>query len=350
MSTRGSGGLALRLAGLFLLGLAGAGCGEGTGQGSIRHVLESGAAPLELLRLSIGAAQRVPFQAIRRYEAHWRADGTEQVLVYREDAFSDGRGGFAIDALHVLEPVMGADEEATFLLLQGARAQFFQSHRDFAIRDERLFLEHWQAIDRGETTVVGRPCVLLDIQRQGRPERTYRVAIDAENGLILRAEERDQSGARIALLEYETLDLAPSPAGRQLFDAGAIARTRLAAGELEAALSFAPKTPKLLPAGYELLESAAVGEQHLGGEWAQFTYSDGVDELFFLHAGKSATGPTRAPGDTASLPGPESQTIVSYLAVGPWTVVYGEVGGDDFVAAGKLAPEALRDLVESAFF
>jgi hypothetical protein len=36
--------------------------------------------------------------------------------------------------------------------------------------------------------------------------------------------------------------------------------------------------------------------------------------------------------------------------VGPWTVVYGEVDGDDFVAAGKLAPEALRDLVESAFF
>jgi hypothetical protein len=105
-----------------------------------------------------------------------------------------------------------------------------------------------------------------------------------------------------------------------------------------------------LPAGYELLASAAVGEQHLGGEWAQFTYSDGVDELFFLHAGGAAAGPPPGAGSRASAAGPENQTIVSYLAVGPWTVVYGEVDGDDFVAAGKLAPEALRDLVESAFF
>ena len=336
--------------GLLLLGLVGVTAGCDDWHASTRHVLPSQAAPLELLRLSIGAAERVPFQAIRRYEAHWRADGVEQVLVYREDAFSDGRGGFAIDALQVLEPAMAADEEATFLLLQGARAQFFFSHRDFAIRDERLFLEHWQAVDRGTTTVVGRPCVQLDVQRQGRPERTYRVAIDGDNGLILRVEERDRSGALVSLLEYETLDLSPSLAGRRLFDAGAIARTTLTAGDLGSALSFTPKTPKLLPAGYELLESAAVGEQHLGSEWAQLTYSDGVDELFFLHAGQGAGARTPQAKGSPVGGGPEGQTIVSYLAVGPWTVVYGEVGGDDFVAAGKLAPEALRDLVESAFF
>jgi hypothetical protein len=337
-----------RSAALLLALTAGLGaCGEGASVESQHQALAPQAAPLELLRRSIGAVKRIPFQAIRRYEAH--AHG-ERVLAYREDVFSDGRGGFAIDALEVVEPRMDAREEELFLLLQDARAEFYFAHRDFAIRDERLFLEQWQVTDRGQGLVAGRTCTLLDVRRQERPERSYHLAVDGENGMILRVEERGRDGERISLLEYETLDLSPEE-GRELFRSELREARCDTLEELAAALGFAPAAPKLLPPGYVALERAAVDEPVLGSHWARFTFSDGVDELFFLHQDRAERPPAPSGAVASRAAGaPGGSTVVRYLEVGPWSVVFGDVDGRDFVAAGKLSPETLRDVVESAFF
>jgi len=333
---------------LALLGGCGQG-GEGSPGGDPTGTVAAGSVmPTQLLQLMVDAPERLAFEATRRYEADWQVDGVGATLSYRERVVSDGAGGFAIDPLELLEPDMSSAERDLFLLLQKTREGFFFKHRDFGIRDLRLFLAGWRVTDRGQTSVLGRSCALLDVQRQRDPDRTYQLAVDDRNGLILRAEERDSRGRLLSLLEYESLNLSPAPEPEALHRSAVTESVVDSEAELRAALSFLPVQPRQIPSGYRLLGTAAVVDPIEGGEWARFTYGDGVEELFFLHGGRSPEpGAAGRPGATTA--GRDQQTV-SYLYVGPWTVLFGELDRGAFLAMGKVSREALQDLVESAFF
>ncbi len=322
------------------------------------------AAPTQLLGLMQMAATTVTFGGQRRYEAHWTLDGSPQQLIYREDVITDGTGRFSIDTTEVIAPNLSTSQEDLFLLLQKTRQGFFFNHRDFAIRDMALLLQNWVVTDLGTTTFLGRSCTLLNVQRQQAPASYYELTVDNQNGLVLRAEEREMTGGLLSISEFETLSLMPSLTG-VVWHQGVTTETVIESSLTQLAeLSFIPVQPKLLPPGYELVETAAVVEPGQTGEWARFSYSDGVEELFFLHQGVAAQqGATSAGGPTAGTgagtgsgsqgagKGPKNnQDVVNYTHVGPWTLVFGEIDDEAFLALGKVSREELRDMVESAFF
>jgi hypothetical protein len=300
----------------------------------------------------------VRFQATRRYEAHWQVDGQDEVLVYREQASSDGAGGFAIQPLELLEPQLGSGPESLFLLLQRAREGFFFRHRDFAIRDPELFLQRWQVIDRGPTQMLGRPCVRLEVQHQQDPDGAYHLVVDTGSGLVLRSEERDAAGTVVSLLEFETLDLVPDLSSTLLHQPATSETVVSSEAGMRAALLFVPLRPKVVPEGFELLELATVEDLSQGGggeTWARFTYGDGVEQLFFLHTaqgpaeqlalGQAGTGPG---GGTGGAGTPEH--TVRFARVGPWTLLFGDIDGQSYVVLGKQDEHQLLLMVESAFF
>ena len=312
-----------------------------------------------LLQAMAEAPGGVRFQATRRYEAHWQVDGQDELLVYREQATSDGAGGYAIQPLELLEPQLGSGPESLFLLLQRAREGFFFRHRDFAIRDPELFLQRWQVIDRGPAQMLGRRCVRLEVQHQEDPDGAYHLVVDTESGLVLRSEERDASGALVSLLEFETLDLAPDLSSTLLHVPATAETVVPSEAGLRAALPFVPVRPKVVPEGFELLEMATVEDLTEGEEWARLTYGDGVEQLFFLHTahgpaeelapgGQAGTGP--GPGGGTAGAGGRPEHTVRFARVGPWTLLFGEIDGQSYVVLGKLDEDQLLLMVESAFF
>jgi hypothetical protein len=344
-------GFGILLVGLALLG----GCGKESAETAPAGVPLAPSTQTSLVDLIAVAPTGVPYEMTRRYEAYWGQGLQANSILYRERAFGDGAGNFAIEPVEVLEPSMSTNQENLFLLVQSARAGFFFRHRDFAIRDKNKFNRHWQLVDTGVTTqMLGRTCAQLQVQRQKNPERVYHLAVDVANGLVLRSEEKTLAGVTVALLEVESLNLTPSLGGvmfhqpvTQIFELGS-------SNPSQSRLAFIPAQPKLVPKGYHLTQSSAVIDPSTDEAWARYIYSDGLEEVFFLHGGKQeAVNTSGGLGSLSNAPptgGAKAEDVVKTFEMGVWTVVWGEVKGERFLSMGKLPLDGLLDLVESAFY
>jgi hypothetical protein len=314
--------------------------GGGVGTGS------SMPASATILTKMAGAAQRVPFQGKRRVEARWKEGTTTKSLIYVELATGDGAGGFAIEPLELIEPVLPPAQASQFLLLQQAREGLFFRYRDFALRDFDLFAANWSAAQSGEVgEVAGRTAERWVFQRRSGGDRHYVVDVDSENGLVLRAREELLDGTLVSQVEFQTLDLDPDFSAvsfHQALTSEVTLSTNLSS--VASVLQFQPHAPKQLPRGYELIEVAKLVDPHGGQTWAKLVYSDGVDLLFFVEA-----EPGDAPPPQIHSAPPTVPSTLRALSIGTWTVLQAHYAGRDSVVMGKQGELALADAIRSAY-
>ncbi|HVS10109.1 MAG TPA: sigma-E factor regulatory protein RseB domain-containing protein [Planctomycetota bacterium] len=325
---------------LLLLAVA-LGCGQGPGApGPDGGSQLATAGAQSLLQKMVLAPSSVAYQGVRRVEAHWQIASAPQDLAYRELVSGDGQGGFAIDPLEVLQPQLTRPEVDIFQLLQKGREGFLYRYRDFRVSDLGLFLASYSATDSGVISqVAGRSCAQLTIEPRTDSDRLWRAWVDIETGLVLRAREELEDGTLVSLMEFESLSLAPDLSQVQ-FHVPINEELPLPETELAVKLGFPLAKPKLLPAGYQLTDTASVTDITDHRAWAKLTYGDGLEQVIFLHGGAvGAQGLTGLGAD-----------VVQSLAVGPWTVLQGQVQGQRVIAMGKVGEQALLDMVESAFF
>jgi len=327
----------------LLLGLC-AGCDSWSASTDTGHAagkLES----VSLLHLMVGATKKVEFQGVRRYEAYWNGGSGPQSLVYRETVSADGTGQFAIEPQELIQPALPPAQTAQFLLLQKVREGLSFRYRDFEIRDIDTFAANYTAIFTGQkVTVAGRQAERLMIQRRDPTDRRFVVDVDPDNGLVLRAREELSDGTLVALSEFESLDLSPDLSG-VVFHQSVSGEQTLPPGSALTSqnLGFQPSTPRQVPAGWRLIEVAKLVDPIDDRPWAKLVYSDGVELCFFVVA---------APGQPTFhvQPGPPPDAYhVRSLAIGPWTVLQGEIAGRDVVVMGKQDGQVLADLIRSAF-
>jgi hypothetical protein len=297
-----------------------------------------------ILDLMVGASERVKFQGVRRYEAHYSDATGAHSLVYRETVSSDGQGSYAVDPLELLEPQLAPVPESQFLLLQKVRERLLFRYRDFEIRDLAAFTDNYLAVFTGQTTTIaGQAAERLRIQSRTQTDRRYVVDVDPTSGLVLRAREELLDGTLVAQTEFESLDLAPDLSG-VAFSQGLTDEEALPPGSKPdlTGLGFQPPVPKQLPAGWRLQEVAKLVDPTDDRAWAKLVYTDGVDLLFFLAAAPEP--PQRAlVGGSAAQP-----ARVRALSVGAWTVLQGDLAGHELVVMGKADEEVLADLIRSA--
>jgi len=331
------------------------GCGADAWSGSTTNILPNGGATTgggsmmataSILTKMAGAAQRVPFQGQRRVEAHWMEGTTAKSLIYTELASGNGAGGFAIQPLELIEPVLPPAKANQFLLLQQQREGLFFRYRDFALRDFDLFSANWSATATDDVgDVAGRAVERLVVKRRAGGDRRYIVDVDAENGLVLRAQEELLDGTPVSLVEFETLDLDPDFSAvsfHQELTSEVSLSTNLQS--VARALQFEPHSPKQLPRGYELIEVAKLVDPLGGKTWAKLVYSDGVDVLFFVEA-----EPADIPNHQIHSSPPNQPGTLRALSIGTWTVLQAHYFDRDSVVMGKQGELALADAVRSAY-
>lgn len=284
------------------------------------------------------AASEVAHTGKRLVELWDRSSQPARYLAYREEIASDGFERFALTPLAPLTEV--APDWPTFELMQRSRAKFLMRYRDFAVRDQALFLRNYTIRDLGRTELVaGRSTSLFQVQRRDG-SRSFEIAVDDETGLFLRVRELDDEGRSISALVYESIDLAPD-LDAVVFHRSTIEEREHPLGRPMGEVFEAPVLePHLLPQGYALRGASTLVEGD-GRRWAKLSYSDGVETLFFAQTLSEPDEPQR----------PRRQSQGDELVVlesTPVVMASGRVGGHELVVAGKVGARELLDLVESA--
>lgn len=319
-----------------------AACGAGTGERPAGGAIAVEGPPPGFLERIANAPEEVAFAGTRRVFLAYLQAGAPAELQYTERVTSAGDGRFAIDPLAVEVPVLGLPEAELFSILQKNRQAYFYRYRDFRIHDLALFLQAYVVTDTGASPIVaGRECVELAIEAAHAGGGRYLLAVDAANGLVLRSEELAPSGAVIARTEFQDLDLAPDLAAVELHQDLA-AETLDLGQDPGAQLGFPLLAPTLLPEGYTLREAQKL--EVLGRVWARLVYGDGVGQAFFLLSAEP-----QGTGQAGFLPpGHPDPGTVSVLRVGPLAVAQGNLGQHLVIAAGKLGPDELLRMIDSA--
>lgn len=302
-------------------------------------------AKVPALELNAGATTRIPFQGVRRVETHWTEGTTSHALVYRERISGDGTGRFDLELLELIEPVLPPAQVNQFTLLHESREGLFFRYRDFEVRDLDLFSANYSAHSGEDVAeVAGRAVERWVVQRGAGSERRYVVDIDPENGLALRAREELLDGTLVALLEYESLDLAPD-LSNVAFHQPSNSEIGLPWGSTNLArnLGFTPHEPRQLPRGFSLHEAAKLVDAKDARTWAKLVYSDGVELMFFVQAEPDAPVHQLPPGL------PQALGNLRSLRIGLWTVLQADYHGRDSIAMGKQSELALADAIRSAY-
>jgi hypothetical protein len=325
--------------------------------GSPRRTPESGAhepttdrrgsQPAEQASLSSALLDRIPQAAletrytgqrlVRLVDPH---SGVE--LVLREVVSSDGLGRFSVDPNGVIEAPPGSEAHSTFFpTLQKGREGFIFRYRDFSIRDlQRFYLRYVTRVVSEGNLVAGRECILLDVRRAQAAERYYLTAVDLQTGLVLGYEERLVAGdALLAKVGFETIEIDPGLELPVLSGGPSVWQEFDLQGGVPGQPDVPLHPPGFIPAGYSL-ERTATRTGPLGNLWVEYVYSDGVEQLFFLHSGDAPN---------VSTAGVHFGDRVCVASMGSWTVVEGEVLGTPVLAVARLDPQDLLLLVQSAF-
>jgi hypothetical protein len=281
------------------------------------------------------APRATAYKGTRRIEVYDRQGLT--TLAYREAVGSDGAGSFFVETSEVLTQHPVPD---LFIMIQDNRRNFTYRYRDFQVRDLARFERNFKVtVVSASEQLVGRDCIVLDVAQRSEGLSSYRVHVDAQTALVLRAEERMPDGTLVSLLEFESFELVTDE--RQLVNNVLFALP--APVEQAQRIEFNVLVPQVLPSGYDLeqltrLEAAGtdLGESQV---WARYQYGNGVEQLFFLHQEQLPAEPGGTPdkGDVQVFP------------VGGWNVVVGEVNRYPVILMGKVPSDALLHILESVF-
>ena len=186
------------------IGLLAAGCGTSTS-------LVGSSENADLITQIQEAPYLVAHSGIRRLESNYTLDGNSSHLVYREEVWTDGQAGFAINPLGAVSGSTLA--QGDFQLLQKVREGFHFRYRDFLVRDLAAFLVNYELTSLGDIVqVAGRNCLELSIRRKDA-SLSFDLAMDVETGLVLRYDEYDAQGLLYTSMVYESFDSTPDLTG-----------------------------------------------------------------------------------------------------------------------------------------
>jgi hypothetical protein len=295
-----------------------------------------------LIQRIAGAPLTAKYRGERLIEAEVVAPDQVHRLLLKECVASNGEGGFSIEPLDLIEPALSQPREELALAIQRLREGFHFRYRDFAIRNLPLFLQNYTVTDTGTAVpIAGFPCKEWLVQGQLDLERHFRICVEPGSALVLRAIEEDTSGHVISRMEFLTLDLAPNLEGIPMH-VPLNAETPLNAQDASEILGFQFVKPHQWPAGFELAEQTSVTEPGTGAHWAKLTFSDGLEQVFYLHGGPVDLTNALAHG------WPTEPDTVRWLPAPPWNLVQGNVHGQKVLAAGKVTQLELMRMLESA--
>ena len=342
--------LSLQHARLVLLGSAlavGSACSDSTAPGGIGGEEKSlgspvsGASTIPGTAPYLGDPRLVAHTGTRQIDALDWSSGSPIVASFLERITTDGQGGYAVEAYDAITPVQPSEE--TFLLLQSIRQGMVFRYRGFAMRDAGLLAENWLWRESNSTTTVaGRTCREVAVERRVPGTDVIDLAIDVETGLVLRSLEYDDQSRLIAAMTYTSFDASPDLSGFVPYTQANQERELDLSRDLGEQIGVSELlTPRVLPVGYQLREASTVME-NLGKTHLKLTYSDGVRSLFFVQelpqvqtTGGSPWKPVA--GDRAA----------SFECSG-LAVLQAEVGGRAVIVLGHLQAEELTDVLESA--
>ncbi len=300
-----------------------------------------------LLDLVGSAPLTTAFRGVRRIAQVAYIDGNLAEIDYREEIATDGRGHFTIQPGEVLSPQIPAVELEQFQLLQSGREGFFFRSRDFSIRNLELFEANYGVVDLGQQMdIVGVTVSLFDISRLDGRGNLFHVGIDPATGIILHEVEIDQAGHMVRSMKYESfaygadlsdIELSGGPSPWVPFDL-----------DDSDVLGPKPLRPTAPPSGFAFL-GAGISSNYAstGADWAQLTYGDGVEQVFFAYSLADPSEATQAPSGQIAL-GTQEGDGVRVLTFGAWTMVEGLVRGTEVIAVGKVHEAELLLMIQSA--
>lgn len=310
------------------------------GSASQVSFLASAPTPPFLERM-VDAPERVAHGGLRRVEYHLAVDGVPTSLVYDERITADGAGRYAIEPVSVASPALSQPQREVFDELQRARQGFFFKYRDLRVRNWELFQQNYSVrVEQDAPVVAGVECVEIEITPRDGSARSYRLAVEADSGLVLRALERDESGAIVAATMFLEFTRQPVLDG-VAFHVERYPGTPLA----QAALSpgFTPARPQVLPAGYREVSSELV--EVAGDTYARRVYGDGLENVFFLER-RGAPGSQTAPL-SASAGTPENVTV-RLAQLGSFRVAEVARGNGGYFVVGKVSEADVLAILRSA--
>jgi hypothetical protein len=328
----------LLLATALALGAALSGCGRsGTQAAPPVSMATGGSAPhFQFLGQIADAPFQTAYFARRRvWQTYQEANGAA-TLEYTESVWSDGQGHFSVTPEQLLQPVLPAQSQQVFLLMQKAREGFIYRLRDFRIRELDSFLRAYTVEDlKQQVNVAGQACERLRIRPASPGPSYWEIDVDPTNGLILATREFQQDHTPVSSVETLEFQADPDLSGITLHqDLLAVPFTPATAQQV---LGFAPPQPGFLPQGFALVKSEKITQG--SDNWARLSYSDGGETLFLLCR--------REPLGTAPSADPAGPYTIKIFRAGRWTVVQTTLGRDRIIAMGREPVAILQQVVES---
>jgi hypothetical protein len=327
-----------------------AGCDRGLGvpAGDAQAVGEQ-SAEAPLLAKMAAAPTQVTYSGTRIYLAPG-AGAQGQTLELREDVIADGAGQFAVSPLELLQPPLSPADAALFFLTQKLRERMMYFVRDFGVRDLDLFAANYALVDTAQATqVAGVTCQRMLVARRQNPERRYVLDVDTVTGLVLSVREEALDGTLLSSLAYETIDYTPDLANVS-WNVPVNQEEELVQGTPEAlvSLGFLPRTPKVLPSGWQQIGLAKLVDPTNDQVWARVTYSDGVEHIFFTVA--KGDGPSHQLKNPPPGTNPSHADRVKKMAIGTWTLLEADLSLGRVLVLGRAPDGVLEDMIQSAFF
>ena len=312
---------------------------------------QAAAVTVPFLSLIAGAPSSVAHSGVRTFESHGLDGAPGQQLKYTETIHADGQGKISLTPGQVLAPAMGDAEKSVFLMTQKLRQRTMYFARDFGVRDPALFAANYTLVDTGQSVVVaGVTCERMLVTRRVAPDRRYVIDVDTGNGLVLRSREELLDGTLITLVAYDSIDYTPDLTG--VTWSGPInGEQDLVPGTADALthLGFVPRAPKVLPDGWQQIGFAKIVDPTPDQVWARLTYSDGVEQIFFVVA--KGDGPShQLKNPPPGTPPSSTPDRVRKLAVGAWTLLEADLSKGRALVLGRAPDGVLEGLIQSAFF
>jgi hypothetical protein len=274
------------------------------------------------------------------------------VFDYVEAVGADGHGRTAIEVRQLYRHPPELDPTYAQMLLT-QRGRFGYRVRDPQVTDLALFALNWEVtVLARDTLIAGQSCWRLDVRRAAplsNDDSVYELAVEPVTGLVLAWRETDFGGNVRSEVEFLTFELGADVSTMDLRERDFGVVVLDGALDLSTQVGAAVHEPELCPPGFEreVIElltvpvTAPPPSGNTGGttadEWVKFAYTDGFERVFFMHLVDRAV----------SLPAPSTSKIV-HFPFGSWTFAVGPVNGSSVIAAGKVPPQYLAELIQSA--